>query len=151
MTNRDGFITKEEKKNLNKELKELKEVERPKAIEQLKVARSYGDLSENTEYASARERQGIIESRINEIEMMLKNKKVLREDHGVERVTLGNSVEVMVNGKEKKIFDIGKKGDNIGISPHSPVGEALFGKEVGDVVVAEVPNGQIEIKIVKIV
>ena len=145
-----NIITAKEKESLERELKELKEVKRIEIIEQLKLARSYGDLSENSEYEAAREKQATIESQISEIEKTLQVSEVVHEDRAVQSVTIGNSVEVRVDGREKRIFDIGTKADNIEVSIHAPVGEALLNKKVGDVVTVKLPNGEQEMRVVAI-
>ena len=150
MTNEDNFLTVKEKESLEEELKNLKEVERIEVIEQLKVARSYGDLSENAEYDAARKKQGIIESRIVEIEGKLQGAKVVKEDHKKEKVTIGNSVEVEVENEGKKIYDIGVKGKGIEVSPHAPVAEALLEKKVGETLAVLLPKGEVEMTILRI-
>ena len=119
-------------------------------IEELRIARSYGDLSENAEYDAARKKQGIIESRINEIENILKTAVILEEDHGRDVVTIGNSVEVEVKGEGKKTYDIGVEGKGIEVTSHSPIADALLGKQKGDSVVANLPKGKVEMAIRKI-
>ena len=146
----ENFITTEEKEDLEKELKTLEEIKRPEVIEELRVARSYGDLSENAEYDSARKKQGMIESRIGEIENILKVSTIVAEDHNKETVTIGNTVTVDVAGEGKKVYDIGVEGKGTEVSPHSPIAEALLGKEKGDVVVAILPKGEVEITVKRI-
>lgn len=150
MANEDNFLTVKEKESLEEELKNLKEVERMEVIEQLRVARSYGDLSENAEYDAARKKQGMIESRIAEIEGILQGAKVVKEDHKKEKVTIGNSVEVEVEHEGKKIYDIGVKGEGIEVSPHAPIAEALLEKKVGETLTVSLPKGEVEMTILKI-
>ena len=146
----ENLITAEEHKDLEAELKKLIETKRPEVIEELRIARSYGDLSENAEYDAARKKQGIIESRINEIENILKTAVILEEDHGKDVVTIGNSVEVEVKGEGKKTYDIGVEGKGIEVTSHSPIADALLGKQKGDSVVANLPKGKVELTIRKI-
>ena len=146
----ENFITADEKEELEAELQKLITVKRPEVIEDLRVARSYGDLSENAEYDAARKKQGIIESRISEIEGILKVAEVVDEDHNKEVVTIGNSVEVQVQGEGKKVYTIGAEGKGAEVSSHSPIAEALLGKQRGDVVVAVLPKGKVEMTIQKI-
>ena len=146
----ENFITVEEKENLEKELKTLKGVKRSEVIEELRTARSYGDLSENAEYDTARKKQGVIESRISEIENTLKVSEVVEEDHNIDTVTIGNSVEVEVKGEGKKVYDIGTEGEGIEASSHSPIAEALLGKQEGNTVVVALPRGEVEMTIKKI-
>ncbi|MCY4576961.1 MAG: transcription elongation factor GreA [Candidatus Kaiserbacteria bacterium] len=147
----ENLITAEEKKDLEAELKKLVAVKRPEVIEELRIARSYGDLSENAEYDAARKKQGIIESRIGEIETILKTATVVTEDHGRDVVTIGNTVEVKVQGEGKKVYDIGVEGKGVEVSSHSPIAEALLGKQKGDVVVVTLPKGEVEMTIQKII
>ena len=79
----------------------------------MRIARSYGDLSENAEYDTARKKQGIIESRISEIEGILKTATIVEEDHDKEVVTIGNSVEVKISGEGKKVYAIGTEGGEV--------------------------------------
>lgn len=146
----ENFVTAEEKESLEKELKMLVEVKRPEVIEELRIARSYGDLSENAEYDTARKKQGMIESRISEIEVILRTSSVVDEDHDRDTVTVGNSVAVEVAGEGKKVYDIGVDGKGVEVSAHSPIAEALLGKEAGDVVVVSLPKGEVEMTIKKI-
>ncbi len=146
----ENFITADEKKEIEAELQKLITVKRPEVIEDLRVARAYGDLSENAEYDAARKKQGIIESRVNEIESILRTAEVVEEDHTKEVVTIGNSVEVNVQGEGKKMYTIGAEGKGTEVSSHSPIAEALLGKQQGDVVVAVLPKGKVEMTIQKI-
>ena len=146
----ENFITLEEKEDLEKELKTLKEVKRPEVIEDLRIARSYGDLSENAEYDTARKKQGLIESRINEIEGIFKVSTIVEEDHGRDVITIGNSVEVEVKGAGKKVYDIGTEGKGVEVSSHSPIAEGLLGKQKGDTVVITLPKGAVEMTVTKI-
>lgn len=146
----ENFITAEEKEDLEAELKTLKEVKRPEVIEELRIARSYGDLSENAEYDTARKKQGVVESRINEIENIFKVSTVVKEDHNRDTITIGNSVEVEVKGGGKKIYAIGTEGKGVEVSSHSPIAEALLGKQEGDAVMVALPKGEVEMTIKKI-
>ena len=147
----ENLITVDEKKGLEEELKTLVEVKRPEVIEELRIARAYGDLSENAEYDAARKKQGIIESRVNEIEGIFKTATIVEEDHSKEVVTIGNSVEVSVSGGEgSRVYAIGVEGKGVEVSSHSPVAEALLGKRKGDTVVVMLPKGEVEMTIQKI-
>ena len=150
MNEEQNFVTEKEEKELEVELKNLKEVERKEVIEQLRIARSYGDLSENAEYDAARKKQGIIESRIGEVEGILRTAKVVKEDHRKEKVTIGNSVEVEVKGSGKKTYDIGCSEGNIEASPHSPIATALLEKKAGETVIVELPKGEVEMIVLNI-
>ena len=146
----NNLITYEEKTELEQELKDLREVKRPEVIEQLKIARSFGDLSENAEYDSARKNQGEIESRIAEIENILRTSKVAEENTKRGTVTIGTSVEVETSDGEKRVYDIGTEGNGIEVSTHSPIAEGLMGSKVGEVVTISIPKGRVEMKIQRI-
>lgn len=145
-----NFITADERQEMEKEIKELKEVRRPEVIEELRTARSFGDLSENAEYDSARKKQGVIESRINEIETILRVSETVEEDHGKNVITVGNSVEVEIKGEGKKMYDIGVEGKGLEVSSHSPIAEGLLGKQRGDTVTINLPKGDVEMTVKEI-
>lgn len=144
--NKEIVVTTEGLKALEKELEELKTVKRKECAEKIKEARSFGDLSENSEYDEAKNEQGFVESRIAELEKMLKNIRVLDENdlpHDV--VSLGSHVEVEDEDGETENYDIvgSTEADPMEgrISDESPVGAALLGKRAGDVADIELPNG----------
>ncbi len=132
---------------LESELDTLKTVTRNEIAEKLKVARGYGDLSENAEYDEARNDQGKIEARINEIEAILKNCQLISEDSSSKTVVgVGSKVKILnkTMGKEFTYKIVGSAEANAmegKISNESPVGMALIGHEAGDEVVAILPNG----------
>lgn len=141
-------ITKEGKKELEKELAALKS-RRGEIAEKIADARDYGDLSENAEYDAARENQGLVESRIAEIEDIVLNADIIKVTKG-STVGLGSTVDLK-NGKKTITYTIvgpveanpiaGK------ISNESPIGQALFDKAVGDKVTVETPKGKITYEI----
>lgn len=139
---------------LRKELDELKSEARPKVIAAIAEAREHGDLKENAEYHAAREQQGFIEGRIQEIESKLSNAQVIdvaklpqtgKVIFGVtvELINLGNDEEVsyQIVGEDEADIKAGK------ISVTSPIARALIGKEEGDVVVVSTPGGEVEYEI----
>jgi transcription elongation factor GreA len=144
-------ITEEGLRSLEKELEELKTVRRKEVAEKIKVALSFGDLSENSEYDEAKNEQAIIEGRIAEIENQLKNVRVLDEaELGVESVRVGLIVTVREKGKKKTMTYriVGStEADpfNGRISDESPVGKALVGHGKGDEVEVETPGGTIKL------
>ena len=152
----ETLLTAEGLKQLQDELEQLKTVGRKEAAEKIKVARSYGDLSENSEYDEAMSDQAKLEARISEIEEMLKHAKVYDESLvGTENVHIGSKVTIVVNGKrEKQEFRIVgfAQADpaNGKISDECPVGKALMGHKVGDKVVVETPAGEVTYKITAI-
>ncbi|MGD8251428.1 MAG: transcription elongation factor GreA [Desulfobacterales bacterium] len=134
--------------NLKKELERLKRVERPSNIKAIEEARAHGDLSENAEYAAAKDRQGFIEGRISELEFKLNSADVidpknLPKDRAVfgstvvlENVDTGEGVEYQLVGPEES--DIGKGR----ISVSSPLGRAMLGKKPDDEITVQAPAGK---------
>lgn len=133
MIKKSVSLTAEGKKELEKELDELIK-ERPAIIERIATARAFGDLSENEEYSSARNEQKLAESRIQEIEDILKNAKVIRGGKRT-KVALGATVVLTMDGKKKEYAVVGTieadplKGK---ISDESPIGAALMGRKTGE-------------------
>ena len=149
-------ITEEGLRSLEKELEELKTIRRKEVAEKIKVALSFCDLSENSEYDEAKNEQAIIEGRIAEIENQLKNVRVLDETElGVEAVRVGLTVVVREKGKKKTMTYriVGStEADpfNGRISDESPVGKALVGHSKGDEVEVETPAGTIKLVVEEI-
>ncbi|HEU5121853.1 MAG TPA: transcription elongation factor GreA [Candidatus Saccharimonadales bacterium] len=144
-------ITDEGKAELEAELAELKS-RRGDIADKIAEARDFGDLSENAEYDSAREEQGLVESRIAEIEDILLNAEIIKAG-GKTTVALGSKVELKT-GKKTVVYSIvgPVEADPLEgkISNESPIGEALMGKKVGDTVSIATPKGEISYEIVKI-
>jgi len=136
--NQPHELTTRGKNELEKELKHLREVARIENIKALQDARAQGDLSENADYDAAREQQGKINARITQIEAILKNYVIIQKDKtGV--ISTGSSVEVKFDGEDEteKYRIIGTlQTDPLSgkISNQSPLGKALIGKKVGQVV-----------------
>ena len=148
------YITEEKKQALIEELNTLKTVKRKEILESLEAAKALGDLSENAEYHQAREDQGKTEDRINQIEYMLQSAVVVKK-HKSNKVEIGTTVSVKKEGgKEAIMYNIvgSEEADmaNNKISNKSPLGEALFGKEKGDVVSINTPKGLVKYTIVAI-
>lgn len=144
-------ITKEGKAELEKELKALID-ERPVLAERIATAREFGDLSENEEYSSARKEQNTAESRIAEIQEILKNAKVIRSRAG-SSVTLGSTVKVKTGHKEIIYNIVGPvEADPLSgkISNESPIGKALLGHKVGEVAELKLPKGVTKYHILEI-
>lgn len=141
---------------LEDELEELKTVKRKEVAEKIKVARGYGDLSENSEYDEAKNEQGFVESRIVELEKTLKYARVLDEDELTgETVQIGSYVKIKDEDGEVEEYNItGSTEANPldgKISNESPVGAALMGKKPNDVVDITLPNGtQIQYTVLEI-
>lgn len=137
------------KAELEAELEQLKTEGRVDIAEKLKVARSYGDLSENSEYDEAKSEQAKIEARIQELEYQLKN-AVIIDNTASDKVSMGSKVTVLRDG-QKFIYEIvgfSQSNPSQGkISDESPVGKALIGAAVGEKVVVEAPIGNLEFEI----
>lgn len=147
-------MTVDGKAELEKELEYLETHGRNDIAEKLKVARSYGDLSENSEYDEAKSEQAKIEARINELKYQLDN-AVIVESLDDDSVSMGAKVTVVrKNDKAKLVYEIVgfSQSDpaNGKISDESPVGMALIGKKKGETVIVEAPVGNIEFQIKKI-
>lgn len=147
-------LTKEGLENLEKELDFLKTTKRDEIAEKIEIARSYGDLSENAEYDEAKNDQAVVESRIVEIENMLKNAVVI-EDIDTGRVRPGATVRVknIARNKEIEYKIVGaNEADPLNglLSDESPVGEALMDKAPGDVVAVETPRVVVEYRVLEI-
>lgn len=147
-------ITAEGKLKMEEELLDLRTVKRKEIAEKIKVARSYGDLSENSEYDEAKNEQAKVEGRILELEEMLKNVEVV-ESVKTTGVGFGNTVLVEdESGEENEYTIVGAAEANFlenKISNESPIGAALFGKKVGDKVSFTTPGGQATLTIKKII
>ena len=132
---------------LRQELQQLKNVERPKISQAIAEARSHGDLSENAEYDAAREKQGLMEARIRDIEAKLANAQVVdpKTLHAEGRVVFGATVELEETSGESATWQIvGEDEADIKasrISYNSPIGRALIGKEAGEIVEVQTPGG----------
>lgn len=144
-------ITEEGKQELEAELEELKS-RRGGIADKIAEARDFGDLSENAEYDSAREEQGLVESRIAEIEDILLNAELIKAG-GKTKVSLGSKVELKTGKKTVMYTVVGPvEADPLEgkISNESPIGLALMSKKVGDKVTIKTPKGEIEYEIVSI-
>ena len=143
-------------KALEDELENLRVVKRKEVAEKIKEAREQGDLSENAEYDAAKDEQRDIEARIDELEKILKNVEVVVEEEvDLEKINVGCTVLVHDDEYDEEIeFKIvGSTEANSlqgKISNESPVGQALMGKKVGDVVDVETPAGNIRYSVLKI-
>lgn len=147
------YITKTGLEDLKKEYKDLIEIERPKNAERIKVAREAGDISENAEYESARDRQAFVEGRIQELEKLLSKVETISDDGNKSLVTLGCVVVVHVDGGDEEFSIVGApEADPLKkkISHESPLGKALLGKKTGDKVKVEAPMGDLTYTILRI-
>ena len=144
-------LTKTGKAELEKELAELI-AERPAIAERIATARSFGDLSENEEYSAARAEQKVAETRILEIEEILKKAKIIRGSGGG-KVAMGSTVTVKVGNKKQVFTVVGPVEANPlegKISNESPIGRALFGRRVDDIAELTTPKGVTKYRIVEI-
>lgn len=149
-------VTPEGYEAIRRELEKLKRVERPENIQAIAEARSHGDLSENAEYAAAKDRQGFIEGRISELEYKLAHLEVIHpgslpKDRAVfgsrvllENMETGQDVEYQLVGPDESDVEKGR------ISVVSPLGRALLGKKPGDELIVEVPGGKRSYELVEI-
>ena len=151
-----NIMTYEGIKKLEEELEYLKTVRRKEITEKIKVALGYGDLSENSEYDDAKNEQAFIEGRIIQLENMLKNAVVVDESEiPTDKVSVGSIVKVMDYEFDEEVeYAIVGSAEadpmNFKISNESPVGSALLGKKVGDVVEVTVPSGVSKFEILEI-
>ncbi len=150
-----SYLTRDGAEKLRKELIELKGPRREALSKRLRTAIQQGDLSENADYHAAKEEQGFLEGRIQELERLLKHVTIIEDtQRDNSSVAVGNHVTVDEEGiGEDTYFIVGpKEADpmNGRISFESPIGKALMDKKVGDTVSIATPNGTIKMKIVTI-
>ena len=149
-------VTKEGYEALRKELEKLKRVERPENIKAIEEARAHGDLSENAEFAAAKDRQGFIEGRISELQYKIANADIiipdqLNKDKAVfgstvllENIETGENVEYQLVGPDESDIEKGR------ISISSPLGQAILGRKPGEELILQVPGGKREYELVEI-
>jgi transcription elongation factor GreA len=149
-------VTKEGFETLKKELENLKKFARPKNIKAIEEARAHGDLSENAEYAAAKDRQGFIEGRINELEFKLANIDIIETDKlpkdravfgckvVLENTETGEDVRYQLVGPDESDIQNGR------ISVSSPLGKAIIGRKPGDELSLQVPGGRRTYELVEI-
>lgn len=145
-------VTQAGYENLVQELDELKKTKRPKAVIRIQKAREFGDLSENSEYHSAREDLDFLDSRIQELEEILQHTRIVIY-HSNKTVGLGSKVLVSANSHEQEFSLVGEWEANPmekKISIDSPLGKALLGKKPGDQVEVTAPAGKVTYQIKKI-
>ncbi|MFG6114241.1 transcription elongation factor GreA [Thalassobacillus cyri] len=150
------YMTQEGKEKLENELHYLKTERRQEVVERIKVARDFGDLSENSEYDSAKDEQAFVEARISQVENMIRNAVIIENDNqNPDMVSLGKSVtfQELPEGDEEKYTIVGSaEADPFEgkISNDSPMAKSLIGHEVGEQVTVMTPGGEIEVKIVSV-
>ena len=153
MNSKKVLLTQDGLKKLQDELNVLKDDKRKEVIERIQEAVAHGDLSENADYAQAKEEQSFIEGRIQEIEEMLKNAEIIEHSINRNQVSIGSTVTLKINGKEVKYTIVGSNEANPAagkISNESLVGKALLGAKMGQAIVVETPSGKTEYEIVGI-
>lgn len=148
-------MTLEEKEKLEKELEELKLVRRPEVVERIKIARSYGDLSENSEYEAAKDEQAFVEGQISSLETKIRYAEIVNSDAvAQDEVAIGKTVTIQEVGEEEEVYIIvGSAGADAfagKVSNESPIGRALIGKKTGDTATIETPVGSYDVKILKV-
>jgi len=150
------YFTEEGLRKLKDELEHLKSVERPKVIQQIAEARDKGDLSENAEYDAAKEAQGHLEDRINKLEAINSNARVVdtsKLDVSVVRLLTKVTIKNTANSMEMTYSIVPEaeadlKAKKISIS--SPIGKGLLGKSIGEIAEIQIPNGIIKFEVIKI-
>lgn len=156
MIERTYPMTAEGKQKLEEELDQLKTEKRSEVIERIKIARSFGDLSENSEYESAKDEQAFVEGRITKIEHMLRFSELIdNSSTATDEVSIGKTVTFieLPDGDEEEYSIVGSaEADpfNGKISNDSPIAKSLIGKKVGDKVTISTPGGDMGIKITEV-
>ena len=151
-----NYMSKEGYEKIKDELNHLKSVERKKAAEAIAEAREKGDLSENAEYDAAKDAQGMLEMKINELEQVLANARVIDEKSiDTDKVSVFTKVKIKNKklGKTMTYQLVSASEANLKekkISVTSPIGEGLLGKTVGDTAAIETPGGKVEFEIIEI-
>ena len=141
-------LTQAQKEQLEAELAELEGPKRKEVVQAIASARSFGDLSENFEYHAAKNEQGMLERRIRMLRDRLDRAVIIDESaRSTETVGVGSSVEIEDEQGEKMQVEISSVG---GVSPDSPVGQALLGRKVGDEVTIDAPRGSWRARILSV-
>lgn len=149
-------MTAEGKKKLEKELEDLQLKRRPEVIKRIKIARSYGDLSENSEYESAKDEQAFVEGRISQIQNMLQYAVIIdNEDVDKDEVTMGRTITFKeLPDEDPETYQIvgESESDPLSgkISNDSPMAKGLIGHKVGETVEIDIPTGKMKVEILKV-
>lgn len=155
-TERSFYMTEEGKGKLEEELQYLKTERRQEVVERIKVARDFGDLSENSEYDAAKDEQAFVESRVAQVEKMIRNAVIIENDNeNPDIVSLGSSVtfKELPDGDEETYTIVGSaEADPFEgkISNESPMAKSLIGQEKGTELSVSTPGGDIMVKIEKV-
>ncbi|OIO48754.1 MAG: transcription elongation factor GreA [Parcubacteria group bacterium CG_4_9_14_0_2_um_filter_41_8] len=154
MSDQTQYLTEEGYKKIQQELEHLKKVRRPQIAERIKLAKDYGDLSENAEYADAREEQSFSEGRILELEYIMKNAEIVSSEKSDPSVVqIGDKVTVEKDGEKSDYIIVGSNEASPSegrISNQSPIGKSLLGKRKGEQAVVKTPKGEKNWKIIDI-
>lgn len=149
----EQYFTQERLDELKKELEHLRTTRRAEVAERLKRAKELGDLSENVEYQEARDEQVQVETRIAELEVMIKNAVIIKQGNGSKVVRIGSILEVERGGQQFNYTIVGpNEADPVGgkISHESPLGQNFLGKSAGDTVKVKTPAGETTYKILSV-
>lgn len=156
MAEKETLVTEEGLRKLQEELEYLVTEKRKEVVEKIKAARSYGDLSENSEYDAAKDEQAFVESRIAQLEKMIRNAKIIETDQSqTDVVSVGKTVvfQELPDGEREEYTIVGTtEADPLAgkISNDSPMAQGLIGRSQGDKVVIQTPGGDMEVKILEI-
>ena len=145
MADNNYVLTQEGKEKLEEELHYLENEKRAEIGERIRIAREFGDISENSEYDDAKNEQGMLEARIAEISHILSEATVVNTPRRSSKVNIGSTVTFTMNGKERVLTIVGGAESDVSegkISNESPVGAALLGHKKGDEVEATGPSGK---------
>lgn len=145
-----NYLTQERRDEIVKELDDLKKNGRRAVAERLKQSKDLGDLSENSDYQEAREEQARLETKIAELEEILRSSAIIRRTEGSAVVRVGSKVKVKKDGVALEYIIVGSSESNPTqglISNESPVGRELLGKKSGDVIRVKTPKGEIAYEI----
>lgn len=147
------LVTKEGLKKLQTEFNERTTTTRQEIARAIKEAKDQGDLSENAEYSAAKEQQTENEARVAQLEMLIKESRVVERDQNDKSAQIGAKVDVRANGQEYVFEIVGSNEANPAerkISNESPIGQALIGACEGDTVDVETPSGTVQYEIISI-
>src|SRR5699024_9651574 len=156
VTEKSYYMTEEGKDKLEEELQHLKTEKRQEVVERIKIARSFGDLSENSEYDAAKDEQAFVESRISQVETMIRNAVIIENDNeNSDIISLGRSVtfKELPDGDEETYTIVGSAESDPfegKISNDSPMAKSLIGQEAGAEVSVTTPAGDIMVRIEKV-
>jgi transcription elongation factor GreA len=155
MSGRETYVTKEGYEQLKEEYNQLTTVRRKEVAERIRVAKEFGDLSENAEYDAAKNEQAYVEGRIMELKAIIKDAIIIEEKKSNGVVSVGSKIKFEDESgdfvKEYKIVGSHEADPTSGlISNESPIGQAFLGKKIGDVIQIDTPRGIVKYKIVEV-